>query len=607
MSESGLDPTMESKYTIATTAIIDKTTTEGGGDFFQNSNPLSSERTTEQQGSSLFELKDQIPKNSNSSSTNLLVQSSSIGVENHDGSVVNLNSEFIDTTTNTLKKSETMEVVKALEEEEMTKYKMQQFLRKYCVSFPNPVVYVLVIVFGLSSWIAVNGIYSEIPILGMNLPEGYAIAVDMNLSLQLANIVPFLYFLLMVFRRAYKLIRMKKESSHSPQPQQQSTSTTSVHQQFEWIDTIFIISLLVIGIATLILMSFLWNVQVSGRSWPFLILMFFVGVCDCTSTLLYYPFVLHFTYAHSSALLIGESLTGLVASVISIIQTPSDKILLFPFWVFCIILAGITFLSFVAYCLLRFLPYCRRELRREFDTLTEEKKKKILMKKPILTWSAIRLLIFQTFLSFTENGLIVSILPYVFQNYRHHGTLLRYAITFGMIIAPIASGVAYLVPFYNFFVAMFSHLGWIIGACLLFFIALNNPNPPLKHSEGFGAFLVLVTLLTRALISFTKTKEFLTCHERIEKEDNEIFLKLTKAEKEKREQPETSQEGLDNGLTPLNGSSVTNENAGQNSLWLNMKQVLDLNPFRLAGFGIQLGALIATIIVKALQESKYFG
>lgn len=428
-----------------------------------------------------------------------------------------------------------------------------------------------------------TGIYSEIPILGTTLPEGYAIAVDMNLSLQLANIVPFLYFVLMVFRRAYNFIRQKKKLENSQVDEQNAPTHV---QQFEWIDTIGIISLLVIGIVTLILMSFLWNIQVSGRSWPFLILTFFIGVCDCTSTLLFYPFVLHFTYAYTSALLIGESLTGLVASVISIIQMPTDKILLFPFWVFCVILAVITCLSLVAYCLLRFLPYCKRELRREFDTLAEEKKKKILMKKPILTWSTVRLLLFQSFLSFTENGLIVSILPYVFQNYRHHGTLLRYSITFGMIIAPIASGVAYLVQFYNFFIAMFAHLGWIIGAGFLFFIALNNPNPPLKHSEGFGAFLVLLTLLTRALISFTKTKEFLTCHERIEKEDNEIFLKLSKAEQQQsREQITTmaaSQEGLENGLTPLNSSiRRTDESSHQHTFWLNMKQVLDLNPFRL--------------------------
>ena len=182
--------------------------------------------------------------------------------------------------------------------------KEQFFIRKIisasCSDPPNMIVYSLVVIFGLASWIAVNGIYSEIPLLGAQLPEGYAIAVDMNLSLQLANIIPFLYFVFTIFKRLFK--------------RKQTKQSTTQRTSFEIVDTIAIISLFIMGIGALIGLTFLWNIPVNGKSWPFLIMMFLIGVSDCSSTLLFYPFVLHFKHAYSSALLIGESLTGLIAS-----------------------------------------------------------------------------------------------------------------------------------------------------------------------------------------------------------------------------------------------------------------------------------------------------
>ena len=66
-------------------------------------------------------------------------------------------------------------------------------------------VYALMAVFGLSSWIAINGIYSELPLIINDLPEGWAINATLSLVIQAANIGPLAYFLVMRRRRTQQL------------------------------------------------------------------------------------------------------------------------------------------------------------------------------------------------------------------------------------------------------------------------------------------------------------------------------------------------------------------------------------------------------------------
>ncbi|KAL9655069.1 hypothetical protein ABK040_008851 [Willaertia magna] len=458
-------------------------------------------------------------------------------------------------------------------------------------SFP---VYFLVILFGLSSWIAVNGLYSEIPIFVEIMPEKYNIAVDMNLSLQLANIIPFLYFIFMIFQRIYKRNKI--------------TFLDKIDNRFNLIDTIFILCLFFIGIVTLILMSFLWKISINGRSIPFLILMFFIGVCDCSSTLLYYPFILHFKHAYSSALLIGESLTGLVGSILVLIQQPAKPEPLYPFWVLCVILAIITLISGVAFCLLRFLPYCKKQLRQQIETLQDEKKKRLFFSsQPFITWSTFRLMAFQFFISVAENGVVVSIIPHVFSNYKNHAVLLQYAVTLSMIASPIASLVAYVFPYFPFPIALTSHLLWIVGSCFLTFIAFMNPNPPLKYSNSFGIGLVVISIVTKFFLTFCKTKEFLVSHQIVEKKESKFFAKVT-ASSESTENLEAivaTTTTNNNNFSVNNSVEEGNNNDNQsNNRIARIKEILDLNPFRMAGFSIQLGSLLSTILIKILIEAK---
>eukprot|EP00036_Acanthoecidae_sp_10tr_P002425 CAMPEP_0182946778 /NCGR_PEP_ID=MMETSP0105_2-20130417/57550_1 /TAXON_ID=81532 ORGANISM="Acanthoeca-like sp., Strain 10tr" /NCGR_SAMPLE_ID=MMETSP0105_2 /ASSEMBLY_ACC=CAM_ASM_000205 /LENGTH=81 /DNA_ID=CAMNT_0025086939 /DNA_START=136 /DNA_END=378 /DNA_ORIENTATION=- len=61
---------------------------------------------------------------------------------------------------------------------------------------PQPMnrwVYALFIVFGLGSWITINGLFAELRLFSDDLPEGNTIYADIGLAIQLANVAPLAY------------------------------------------------------------------------------------------------------------------------------------------------------------------------------------------------------------------------------------------------------------------------------------------------------------------------------------------------------------------------------------------------------------------------------
>src|SRR6218665_2785651 len=50
--------------------------------------------------------------------------------------------------------------------------------------------------FGTGSWIAITGLWLELPLLIDRLPEGWSLASQLNLVIQSANVGPLLYGLL---------------------------------------------------------------------------------------------------------------------------------------------------------------------------------------------------------------------------------------------------------------------------------------------------------------------------------------------------------------------------------------------------------------------------
>ena len=52
------------------------------------------------------------------------------------------------------------------------------------------------VVFGMASWISINGLWVELPLLVQNLPEEWYLASYLSIIIQIANLGPLGYALL---------------------------------------------------------------------------------------------------------------------------------------------------------------------------------------------------------------------------------------------------------------------------------------------------------------------------------------------------------------------------------------------------------------------------
>src|SRR5690606_23981822 len=84
-------------------------------------------------------------------------------------------------------------------ETQISSFFSRLFKRKDSTRGPSVLLYILVMIFGLSASINVNGIFAEVPIFITTLPERYKIPSYMAFAVQAGNAVPLAYMILMFF------------------------------------------------------------------------------------------------------------------------------------------------------------------------------------------------------------------------------------------------------------------------------------------------------------------------------------------------------------------------------------------------------------------------
>ena len=226
---------------------------------------------------------------------------------------------------------------------------------------------ILVCLFGLSSWLAINGLWAEMPALVPVLPEGERLPSMIVIIIQLANIGPMVYLITSSVTSYVKKKRVDLE-----------------------IPAVFIIVLL--GVVTCVLLAFFWDHKSflfnKTRSVPLLVLSFFLALVDCTSTVVYIPYMERFPDRYISALFMGEGFGALFPSLVALVQgsynnttnsgntstvdddnstSSSDNGLLFSVDVFFVLLAIMTLISGGAFVLLNQLPSCKRLMVRRLN------------------------------------------------------------------------------------------------------------------------------------------------------------------------------------------------------------------------------------------------
>ncbi|GFS44759.1 solute carrier family 52, riboflavin transporter, member 3-A [Nephila pilipes] len=162
------------------------------------------------------------------------------------------------------------------------------------ISHRNFTVDFLIVLFGICSWVAVNGLWVELPELVNRLPEKWQLASYIVITSQIANLGPIL------FSAARKIWSQKV------------------------LEVPIIHASLAIVIAACVLLSIFWDsttfILGELHSTALLILAFFLAFVDCTSSLLYLPFIANFKEQYVISYLIGSGLSGPIPGLVAMAQ-----------------------------------------------------------------------------------------------------------------------------------------------------------------------------------------------------------------------------------------------------------------------------------------------
>uniref|UniRef100_A0A0G4IG50 Uncharacterized protein n=1 Tax=Chromera velia CCMP2878 TaxID=1169474 RepID=A0A0G4IG50_9ALVE len=189
--------------------------------------------------------------------------------------------------------------------------------------------------FGLSSWITINGIWTQVAFLLANTPEGNRLPTWMALAIQIGNVLP----VTLAFIQARRAAKGKGAAT------------------FEAVSIVLVI---LFGTVALWVGALFWKttivlsdgavrvLQVDRLSVVLLAVVLVTGALDCSSSVLYWPFVLRFSPQSLVAFSAGEAASGSIASVVTIIQG-DPKSPRFSFSAFLWILSGFMAVSLGAF------------------------------------------------------------------------------------------------------------------------------------------------------------------------------------------------------------------------------------------------------------------
>ncbi|NWV14575.1 S52A3 protein, partial [Ptilonorhynchus violaceus] len=154
--------------------------------------------------------------------------------------------------------------------------------------------HLLACAFGMGSWVAVNGLWVELPLLVTVLPEQWYLPSYITIIIQMANVGPLFVTLMNRFRPG-----LLKE-----------------------VAVIYVV--VSVGVVACLLLAFLWNhtslVAGMSHSVAFLILTFFLALVDCTSSVTFLPFMMQLQPQYTTTFFIGEGLSGLIPALIALGQ-----------------------------------------------------------------------------------------------------------------------------------------------------------------------------------------------------------------------------------------------------------------------------------------------
>lgn len=329
--------------------------------------------------------------------------------------------------------------------------------------------------FGIGSWILVNSLYTQLPLLVQNAPEGWNLPSYLSIAIQSGNLGPLLYS---AWRKKYG-------------------------NQYDRPLTIFV---LIMGIISMFLMALFYNVTgiVFGQPHSVVLctLTFAIALVGCTSSVLFIPSLSHYSDIYLVTYMVGEGISGFIPSIIAIIQgvgfttchiveqngkNITEKSITnanFSSGFFFTIIGTIMFLSTVSYLCLEYSPTCKKEKIqiKPDSTKIHDNRTKVNSQLNILLLAILGVIVF------FANGLLPSIQSYSCLPYGY----MAYHLTTNLsnIANPIACFVAFYTNRTSKNVIYVLSCICIVSTIYMLMTAFTSPLPPLNNSTT-GMVLVV--------------------------------------------------------------------------------------------------------------------
>ncbi|XP_069815865.1 solute carrier family 52, riboflavin transporter, member 3-B-like [Dendropsophus ebraccatus] len=381
------------------------------------------------------------------------------------------------------------------------------------------IVHILSTLLGLGSWVAINGVWVELPVLVPYTPEGWELPSYLSLLIQFANVGP----LAVTLTHRFCPGRLREGP------------------------VIFVI--VAVGVVSCVLLAFLWQetswVGSSQRSTALLCLIFFLSLVDCTSSVTFLPYMTHFRPDYLISYFIGEGLSGLMPALLALAQgvgvvscapmnttEPNGSYTIgnltsvyqparFPAWGFFLFLAGMMGLCLVAFTILHKMPkeHSHQETEAQKRRMKKESSGKGVEQKPMMvkdeaiaeakkeigkysTWEKVFIYLTLAWVNALTNAVLPSIQTYSCMPYG--GSVYHLAATLASIANPLACGIAMYLPDRCLrTVGGLMVIGSGIGSYIMV-IAVFSPCPPLLRNNTGGILIVVAWVLFVGVLSYVK-------------------------------------------------------------------------------------------------------
>ena len=365
----------------------------------------------------------------------------------------------------------------------------------------------------MGSWIAINGIWVELPILVDRLPEGWNLPSYMTVVIQIANVGPI----------TYTVLSMLKPGKSYEKP------------------VVFLMVFL--GSSASLLLAFFWlETSVIGgteHSTALLTLMFFLSLVDCTSSVVFLPFMNTFKAGYMTSYYIGEGFSGLVPSLVALgqgvgqvecrnissLNTTSNiteysiqGVYLppkFPVKDFFLFVFAMMVTCGLAFIMLNYLQYCKQEhvnsnknnsYELDISTTTSSTQKFVdspseeaidfrdgqISDGTVSKKMSVAEYLYFLFLIAWVNALTNGILP-SFQSYAclpYGSEAYHLAVTLSNIANPLACFIAFFLPVSSSgIIGLISLVGTLVSAYIMV-LAAGSPTPVLVESSAGGILVV---------------------------------------------------------------------------------------------------------------------